>query len=89
MNGVAHHQDHDPAQDDHQDQKDYCDQVQFHVRQLVHPGVRQHQRAHDQVPNDLEMCDRPNQQDLDQVAKRECDPCEHLLTAPCYEAPID
>ena len=76
-------------QDDHQDQLDYFDQVLFRVHQLVHPDDHQHQQDHDQVRNDLELYDRLNQQDLDQVVKQEFDQCVHLLMAQCYEVPND
>ena len=50
---VAHHQDHDPAQDDRQDQLDCFDQEQFRVHQLVHRDDHQYRQDHDQVLNDL------------------------------------
>jgi hypothetical protein len=77
------------VQDDHQDQLDYFDQVLFRVHQLVHPDDHQHQQDHDQVRNDLELYDRLNQQDLDQVVKQEFDQCVHLLMAPCCVVPND
>jgi hypothetical protein len=65
----------------------YFDQAQCRDHLLVHPDAPH--LGHDPALRDLALCDHPNPQARDQVAKPEFDPCVHSSTVSRFVAAVD